>query len=376
MRDRSRYRAEVIVVGAGAAGLAVAAVARQHGVRPVVLEQAADLGGGWPGRWDSLRLHTVRTMSALPDRPIPRSYGRWVRRDDFVRYLRDYADHFDIEPEYGVEVQRLERTGAGRWRVHTSSGPRESDRVVIATGYSRRPAIPDWPGRAQYGRPLLHTTGYREPSAYRGRSVLVVGAGNSATEIAADLAQHGVGVQLAVRTPPTIVRRSTLGVPSQLIAVSMRRAPEPVMNTLGAAMRRVSVPDLRRHGLSAPADGFSQFLRTGTVPIIDHGFVDAVLGGAIEVVPAVRGFVADEVELADGRRLAPDAVICGTGFSPGLEPLVGHLGVLDDRGDPLVGGAQTLPSAPGLHFVGVSLELTGLLREIGIQARALGAVLG
>lgn len=364
-----------IVVGAGPAGLAVAATLRQHGVPFTVLERASSVGAAWQGRYDSLRLHTVRWLSCLPGAPIPRRYGRWVARDDLVEYLHDYARRFDIDPELGVEVAKIDRVDDS-WQVHTSNGPRQASAVILATGYSRTPFLPDWPGRAEFPGPLLHSSAYREPSPYAGQQVLVVGAGNSAAEIAVDLVGVADRVELSVRTPPNIVRRDTLGVPSQLLGVALKRAPEPVMNVLSTALRRISMPNLTEHGLPAPSgDGFTQFLRTRTVPILDHGFVNAVRAGRITVVPAVEGFAGADVCLAGGGSTRPDAVIAATGYRPALEPIVGHLDVLDDRGMPRVHGAQTLPQAPRLHFVGIKLELAGLLREIGLEARAVGRAL-
>ena len=363
---------EPVVVGAGPAGLAVAATLAQHGQRCVVLERADDVGASWQGRYDSLRLHTARWLSSLPGAPIPRRYGQWVRRDDFVAYLREYADTFGVRPEFGVDVRRIDRVD-GAWRIETSHGERTASTVVVATGYSRIPYLPDWPGRTAFAKTLLHSADYREPSAYRGRHVLVVGAGNSAAEIAVDLARAGARVDLSVRTPPNIVRRDTFGVPSQLLGIALKRAPERVMNPLSAVLRRVSVPDLSAHGLPRPAgDGFTQFLRTQTVPILDHGFVEAVRAGRVRVVAQVESLDTDSVRLADGSTLHPDAVISATGYRTGLEPLVGHLGVLDERGLPLVHGPETFPGLPGLYFVGISVQLAGLLREIGREARAVG----
>ncbi len=296
----------MIIVGAGPAGLATAALLRQLGHRPTVLEQSSDLGGSWPSRWDGLRLHTMRALSGLPDAPIPRRYGRWVSRDDFVAYLTDYAERFQIEPELGVRVTRVDRDGDGGWQVETAAagagGERRTDSVVIATGNSRVPAIPDWPGRERFGKPLTHTTDYRNAAAYAGRQVLVVGAGNSASEIAAELVEGGASVLMSVRTPPNIVRRSTLGLPSQLVGLSLKRAPAPIMNSLSSALRRVSVPDLSEHGLPAPQDGYTQFLRTRTIPVLDHGFVDHVRAGRITIVAAVDSLTEDEVVLSDGQR--------------------------------------------------------------------------
>lgn len=366
----------VLVLGAGPAGLAVGAALRRHGFDgPVDLVDRSDrIGASWTDRYDGLRLHTVRWLSGLPGAPIPRRYGRWVSRDDFAAYLVSYADQFGLRPALGVTATQVDRVGDG-WQVGTDHGTRAADAVVVATGYTRVPYVPDWPGRGSSTVPLVHSAGYRSSAPYAGRSVLVVGSGNSATEIASELCAAGAVVRLAVRTPPSVVRRSTLGVPSQLIGMSMSWAPEPVMNVASGLLRRVSVPDLTAYGLPAPRDGFTQFLRTRTVPVLDHGFVDLVRSGAIQVVAAVTALDGDDVVLSDGQRLRPDAVVAATGFRPGLEGLVGHLGLLDDQGLPTVKGAQTAPGLPGLHVVGITVELSGLLREIGREADAVGRAL-
>jgi putative flavoprotein involved in K+ transport len=365
----------IIIVGAGPGGLAVAAILNRQGMSCAVLERAGSVGAAWQGRYDSLRLHTVRWLSGLPGARIPRRYGRWVARDGLVAYLADYAGRFGVAPEFGVEVTRIDRED-GNWRVQTSAGPRPARAVIVATGYSRTPHLPDWPGRDEFPGLLVHSADYREPSGFRGRHVLVVGAGNSAAEIAVDLVGAGARVDLSVRTSPNIVRRDVLGVPSQLAGIALKRAPQRVMDPLAALLRRLTVPDLAPYGLPAPAgDGFTQFLRTRTVPILDHGFARAVQAGQISVVAAVDRFDDAQVRLTDGSTVRPDAVICATGYRPDLEPLVGHLGVLDDRGMPRIHGASELPHLPGLHFVGVNIELAGLLREIGLEARAVGKAL-
>jgi len=368
-------------VGAGAAGIAVAATLAQRGIGCDVLERAPSLGSAWASRYDSLQLHTIRSLSGLPGFPIPRSYGRWVARDDVVRYLSTCAARSGVVPETGVEVTRVDRDDDG-WRVQTSAGERRSRTVVFATGFSSRPYLPDWAeqdGATQDGAahiPLVHSSEYRNPAQYQGQSVLVVGAGNSAAEIAVDLSSAGIDVTMSVRTPPNLVRRDTLGVPSQLLGIALRRVPERAMNPLSAALRRVSVPDLSAHGLPAPTGAmFTQFLATGTVPILDHGFVQEVREDRIRIVPAVRSVSGEDVNLIDGAVVRPDAIICATGYRPGLEPILDHLNVLDERGTPRVHGARTLPLAPGLYFAGITVQLAGLLREIGIEASAIGAAI-
>jgi putative flavoprotein involved in K+ transport len=107
------------------------------------------------------------------------------------------------------------------------------------------------------------------------------------------------------------------------------------------------------------------------IPILDVGLVDAVRNGRVRVVAALERFDGAAAVLAGGSRLEVDAVIAATGYRPALEALVGHLGLLDDRGAPLVHGAEEHPRAPGLHFVGYEVTLGGAFRHIGRQARQL-----
>jgi putative flavoprotein involved in K+ transport len=360
-----------VIVGAGPAGLAAAAELKRAGIEPLVLERADCVGAAWRDRrYDRLRLHTARRLSALPHAPIPRAYGRWVARDDFLAYLDAFARTNGIEPRLGVNVERIDRADGG-WRVSTSDGSLDAGHVVVATGYSNVPYTPDWPGADAFRGEVVHSSDYRNPSLYAGRDVLVVGAGNSGAEIAVDLVEGGARkVWLSVRTPPNIVRRDRLGVPSQVIGIAVQPLPERALNVVGRVLRRLTVPDLTEFGLPAPRDGYTQLLRTGTVPILDIGIIDAVRSRRVEVVPAVERFDGAHVVLSGGVRLTPDAVIAATGYRPALEPLVGHLGVLDERGTPLVHGADTHRDAPGLHFVAISIRLGGLIREAAREASA------
>ncbi|MFE6285764.1 flavin-containing monooxygenase [Streptomyces sp. NPDC057877] len=361
----------VYVIGGGPGGLSVAYALRAQGIRAVVLEKSDRVGASWRGHYDRLRLHTTRRLSALPGLPMPRRFGRWVARDDVVRYLEKYAEHHELEIVTGVEVSRVERSPDGTgWLLHATGG-REltGGAVVVATGYNHTPRLPDWPGRDTYTGDLVHAAHYRNAKPYAGRDVLVVGVGNTGAEIAVDLVEGGASrVRLAVRTTPHIVRRSTAGWAAQYTAVLIRRLPVRLVDRLARPVARISVPDLSAQGLPRPDTGLYSRVREGSIPVQDVGLVDAVRTGRVEVVAAVEGFEDGKVVLADGDRVAPDAVIAATGYVRALEDLVGHLGVLGARGRPVVHGSRTHRDAPGLYFTGFTNPISGMLREMAIDA--------
>ncbi|GAA3001579.1 flavin-containing monooxygenase [Streptomyces fulvorobeus] len=366
----------VYVVGAGPGGLAVAAALRAQGVRAVVLERSENVGASWRRHYDRLRLHTTRRWSALPGLAIPRRFGRWVGRADVVRYLEKYAEHHALEVVTGVEVFRIDRAQDGTgWQLTASGGRVLTGRaVVVATGYNHTPHVPDWSGRDTFTGALLHASEYRAPAPYAGKDVLVAGIGNTGAEIAVDLVEGGASrVRIAVRTAPHIVRRSTAGWPAQATGILVRRLPVRLVDRAGAVMARLAVPDLSAHGLPRPATGLYSRVREGAIPVQDVGLIGAVKSGRVVPVAAVESFDGDAVVLADGTRATPDAVIAATGYRRALEPLVGHLGVLDARGRPVVHGGRAPKGAPGLYFTGFTNPISGMFREMARDARKIAS---
>ncbi|MER5889549.1 NAD(P)/FAD-dependent oxidoreductase [Streptomyces sp. NPDC001941] len=366
----------VYVVGGGPGGLAVAAALRARGVRAVVLERSDAVGDSWRRHYERLRLHTTRRLSGLPGLAMPRRFGRWVARADVVRYLEKYAEYHELEIVTGVEVSRIEQAGPD-WLLHATGGRRLTGRaVVVATGYNHTPRVPDWPGLSSYAGTFLHASAYREPSPYAGRDVLVVGVGNTGAEIAVDLAEGGAArVRLAVRTAPHVLRRSTAGWPAQRTGILVRRLPVGLVDRAGRVVTRLSVPDLSAQGLPRPDTGLYSRVREGAIPVQDVGLIDAVKRGAVEPVAAVESFEDGKVVLADGERIGPEVVIAATGYDRGLEELVGHLGVLDERGRPLAHGRRSPAGAPGLHFTGYTNPISGNLRELALDAQRIARAL-
>ncbi|MDQ1662023.1 MAG: putative flavoprotein involved in transport [Blastococcus sp.] len=366
--------ADVLVVGAGPAGLAVAACLRRNGVDVLVVDRGEAVGDSWRARYDRLHLHTPRVQSALPGLPIPRRFGQWVAKDDVATYLRLYAGHHAIAPRFGVQVRRLERDGDG-WKSETDGAPLQTRQVVLASGYNREPLLPSWPGQESFRGAVLHASAYSSPEPFRARHVLVVGAGNTGAEIAADLAEAGAAsVRLAVRTPPNVIPRQVGPIPTTLLGITLDFSPAWLSDPLNRLLQRRYIGDLTQYGLPAAHQGVvAQMRATGVTPTIDVGLVRELRAGRVTPVAALTRFEDDAAVLADGTRLTPDVVIAATGYSPALAPLVGHLGVLDARGRPLHHGRRAAPGAPGLRFVGLSNPLKGLLLQIRLDARAAAA---
>lgn len=344
---------DVVVVGAGPAGLASALSLRSHGIRPLVIEQADRVGASWRGRYDRLRLNTSRFNSHLPGRPYPKGTPLFPTRDQVVQYLESVAAEDGIDFRFGTRADRIERAD-GSWSVATSGGPVEARQVVIASGYENAPRVPDWPGRDEFGGELIHASSYRNPVPYAGRRVLVVGSGCTGMEIAYDLAEGGASkVWLAARTPPNIIlREGPGGLPGDFIALALLRAPVRFADWLANFGRKMDFGDLTEYGLPIPEEGvFARNKRLGVAPaIVDKDVIEAIKGRRIEVVRGVESLDAESVSLSDGARIEPEAIVCATGYRRALEPLVGHLGVLDEGGRPRATAPRA--AAPGLRFVG------------------------
>ena len=359
-----------VSVGAGAAGLSVALSLVDRGVQPLVLDRAATAGSSWRGRYDRLRLNTSRPFSHLPRRRFAKGTPMFPTRDQMVEYLEHHSQNPGITLQLGTGADRIERDSTG-WLIRTSAGETiEAEQVVVATGYENKAVIPAWPGRADFAGTILHSSDYRNPAAFQDKAVLVVGPGCSGMEIAYDLAMGGAAkVWLAVRNPPNILLRTSPGpVPSDIIGVALLKLPTRFADTVTRYGQRSDFGDLSEYGLPFPEEGiFARVARTGGEPtIVDREVIEAIKGRRFEVVGAVRSFDGPAVQLERGTPVEPDAVICATGYRRNLEPLVGHLGVLDERGVPKIRGEKA--AAEGLRFVGF-VPRPGALGYIAHEAK-------
>jgi putative flavoprotein involved in K+ transport len=352
---------DVIVIGAGPAGLGVAGALRRSGVNALILERSGAVGESWRKRYDRLHLNTLRTLSDLHGYRMSRKDGPYPSRDAFASYLERYAKQESLAIRFNCAVTRLELADCS-WSVHLHDEVLDAQQVVVATGYDAEPAVPDWRGLGGFTGAFMHAASYRNSTPFAGQDVLVIGAGNTASDVTTDLALGAASrVRVSIRTPPNIFPRRFFGMHAQYGAILGEPMPR-IGDRIGFVVQRLLYGDLSRYGLPRPEEGMhTHFRRVGHGPMVDEGFVDLVKQGRIEVVAAVAGFHDDEVLLADGGRIHPDSVIAATGYRRGLQELVGHLGVLTPPGSPVVGGASTARQAPGLYFIGFVRKMSGQL---------------
>ncbi|MGI3226124.1 flavin-containing monooxygenase [Streptomyces sp. GTA36] len=335
---------DVAVIGGGQSGLATAQALRQRGIKPVVLEASDRAAGSWPRYYDSLTLFSPARYSSLPGMPFPGADpDRYPHRDEVAAYLTAYAARLDADIRTGRRVTAL-RPADGGFEVELAGGGRLTARAVVAAsgtfGHPHRPALPGLEG---FTGTVLHAADYRGPEPFAGQRVVVVGAGNSAVQIAAELAT---------------VARVTLG----------SRAPVKL------ARQHIGGRDLhfwlKRTGLDIAPLG--RLLRTPpTQLVIDDGRYRAALAqGAPDRRELFTGIDGTKALWPDGTREEADAIILATGYRPDLPYLTGLDGALDAAGQPRHRDGASL-THPGLAFVGLEWQRSlssNSLRGVGRDA--------
>ncbi|MGZ7080606.1 MAG: flavin-containing monooxygenase [Thermoanaerobaculia bacterium] len=363
--------AETIIVGAGPAGLAVAAALRKKRVPFEILERNETVGSSWRRHYDRLHLHTPKRHSALPFVPFPKAFPRYPSRDQVIEYLEGYARAFDLRPEFGVDVSHCARSADGRWQIGTNHGVRRARHLIIASGFSRLPHRPAWPGLGEFAGPVLHSSEYTNGRQFRSLRVLVVGFGNSGAEIALDLSECGADCAISIRGPVNVVPREVLHVPITYFALATRRLPPRIADRLNALTIRLAIGNLSRLGIRKRSDGpTEEIIKARRIPVVDVGTIAAIRDGKIGVRPALDSFSRDGVYFAGGRFERFDAIVLATGYDTGLRAMFdGDASALDDTGHPR---ACTGDATRGLHFCGFNIVPAGLIRQIAIEAVCIG----
>ncbi len=322
----SRERFEVVVIGAGQAGLAIGHELARAGRRFVIVDGAASIGASWRERWDSLVLFTPRRFDALPGLAFAGDPDGYPTRDEVIAYLEHYATTFQLPLELGHAARSLDREG-GTFVVTLESRQVEADQVVVATGPFQVPRVPALARDLAPEVFQAHSTGYRRPGDIPGKTVLVVGGGNTGFQIAKELAATR-DVHLAVGSRQTPLPQRLLGRDLFWWLTKAGLLKQTVETPVGRWMRRrdtligSSPREMKRHGVRMRKRAVSASGRA--------------------------------IRFADGDALEVDAVIWATGYRPDHSwirlPIAGP--------DRVVRHRRGVTEVPGLYFLGLSWQYT------------------
>lgn len=388
MRSQPNREADVrpvVIVGAGPAGLAVAGALARRGVRSTVLEAGEGPGWSWRCHYPFLRLHTTRRDSSLPGWPLPRRGDRYTGRDDFADYLEACAARLDAEVVPRCAVLRVRRHEA-HWEVDAACGRFRARHVVMAAGFNRVPVVPELPGEATFGGPVLHSSRWEELGIVAGRRALVAGLGNTGADLVEALCRAGAEVAVAVRGPLHLVPLEMWGVnwrtwyrlaPGLVFLAGRvggpwvrRRAPGAAA-AFWARVQRARFGDLERHGLrfQTPEEIVAHWFARRP-PVTGGPFIDRIRSGEVRLLPALAGFERGAAKLGDGSLHACDAVVLATGFRPALEDLLEPEALPKPGTWPPDGRPGPLP---GLWFCGYLPELLRIRRSARRIARSVAS---
>ncbi|TVU22631.1 hypothetical protein EJB05_32345, partial [Eragrostis curvula] len=306
MAEAAAVEEEVIIVGAGQSGLAAAACLSLRGVRSLVLERDDCVGSLWRKRsYDRVRLHLAKQYCALPHAPHPDDAPTYLPRDDFIRYLDAYASRFGVRTRLRREVEAVD-LGSGKAERYKARF------LVVAAGENDEKFVPEVPGIESFPGKVVHAAEYRSPEGMRGKSVLVVGCGNSGMEIAYDLADAGAVTSIVVRGELHLVSKEIWNV---VMAVHTY-LPWWLLDKLVLLMCTVVFGDTAKYGLRRPAVGpFTMKCTTPVYPVVDVGTYAKIKSGEVRVLnAAVKSVRGNVVEFADGRQHPFDAIVFATGY--------------------------------------------------------------
>lgn len=329
---------QFVVIGAGQAGLAAARLLQRAGADFLIVDAEWTVGGSWRHYYDSLELFSPVRYSSLPEFVMQGAPDGYPTRDDVVDYLQQYRDHFAFPVKLGTRILSVTREPDGFVLRPESGTPIRAQKLIVASGAFGTPNLPRIAGQGDYRGRIAHSSEYRNPDAYLGQRIIVVGAGNSAVQIAVELAGKA-DVTLAVRD-------------------KLRFLPQRVLGH-----------DIHWWFDKLRLNGLNLFSDHG-VPIVDDGRYKAALRANRPATRKMfRAFTADGVVWPDGTQERIDQVIFATGFRHAMD-FLRPCGALDAKGQPLHRrGVST--TVPGLGYVGLSGQngfASATLRGVGRDA--------
>lgn len=375
------------IIGAGAGGLAAGRALREVGLEPVILEQSEVAGGLWVYRPDgagpayrSLRTNTSKQITAFSSAPFAADLPDFPGRAEVEAYLLAYGADLLPSVRFGCEVRSLRPVSGGRWDLAVHVHGRESierfDAVLVCSGIFRRPVMPVLPGQREFTGQVRHSMSYRTREEFAGQTVLVVGLGSSAVDIATDLLGAAARVAFSVRRGAWVSPRTVHGPPRDHRGTRLTLLlPQSVR---ARQSRRRLLHEYARRGMENPAAVWERAnvpFDPATAPsVTSEDLLSRIISGDIGVHPHIVRFDGAEADFADGSRERPDTVIFCTGYDldyPFLSPV---LHPWTEAG----GGLFRLvfpPKDPSLAFIGVCRVQGPIFPIVEMQARWAARVL-
>lgn len=315
--------APIGIIGAGPAGLALGAALRARGLEFEILDAGRGPGGIWDidrpdtPMYESAHFISSKSLSGFPGFPMPDAYPDYPRHDQVLAYLREFAAHHDLQrhTRFGVTVARAHREpGSGpdpapRWTVALDDGDERSYAALcLATGANWHPVIPDLPGT--FSGEAIHSFEYRSPDLFRGRRVLIVGAGNSGCDIACDAARAARRAFVSVRRGYHFVPKYVFGKPADVFAHEGPALPAWLeRRVFSFLIRRLLVGDVTRFGLPRPDHDVLE-----SHPIMNTRMLHHLGHGDLEARPDVTELDGSRVRFADGSTEEIDLIVWATGY--------------------------------------------------------------
>ncbi|GAB4515746.1 MAG: NAD(P)/FAD-dependent oxidoreductase [Anaerolineae bacterium] len=366
---------DVLVIGAGPAGIACAYSLEKAGLSYVVVDQAREIASTWNSLYPSLRLNTTRFFSHLPEKKFPLHYGIFPTGKQYHRYLVNYVKERQFNIRLGVSVKRLTPEDGG-WRVETSEGSAWYPAVISATGRFSTPIMPRLPGMDDFTGRIMHAHDYINKAAFAGQRVMVVGNGPSGIDIAVDVADVAARpVLLSQRTGVVLRPMYPLGLPKHAWMMIGEALPRFIGEPLVNFIKDIRYPARLLKGIKTPPPGLSSSAAGGTR---GRALIDAVRAAKVTSVDAPSSFEREAVILTDGTRVEVDTVIMATGYRPALFDYVDLSGVpvnahgwpvrVDEPGDVYWQGGREVRGAPGLYLVGVYYQGKGAMYNFNVEA--------
>lgn len=358
----------VCVVGAGSSGIAACQVLHARGIPFDCFEKGSAVGGNWrymndngmSSAYRSLFINTSRTLMEYATYPMPAELPDYPHHTQIARYFDDYVDHFGLREHirFGTEVARVEPAdpddrGAGGWRVTLDDGASERySAVLVANGHHWNPRLPDFPG--EFHGEAVHSHHYKAPDGYEDRNVLVVGFGNSATDIACETSRVSRMTYLAVRRGAHVIPKYIKGKPTDQLTTPLgARLPLAVQRFLYKRLLKTVQGEMEDYGLPAPDHKLAE-----AHPTISAELLDRIGHGRVTPKPNVERLMGDRVRFVDGSEETIDRIVWATGYRiafPFLDPSL--IGDTEDNRIPLF--RRVVP--PELH----NLYFVGLLQPLG-----------